>query len=154
MIPMLSNQTHPLMDILPTEFPRAHEAERKLAHLLRLFIAVAAAALVLLAAAAASVVAVVPKFDKVFSDLLGDKPLPAMTELGIALSRFGDGWGFLLFTAVLPLATVVLLVTHPDKRSAWWMTTGVLMFLLLLIVGVSLSLALPLIAITTELGAP
>lgn len=141
------------MDILPTGSPGAHEAERKLAHLLRLFVAFATAALVLFAAAATVVVSVVPKFDKVFSDLLGDKPLPAMTQLSIALARLGDGRGFLLFTAVLPLATVVLLATHPGKRSTWWMTTGVLMFLLLLIVGVSLSLALPLIAITTELGA-
>jgi type IV pilus assembly protein PilC len=41
---------------------------------------------------------IVPRFEQIFKDMLGDKPLPAITRFVIAVSNFvKDHWGIILF---------------------------------------------------------
>ena len=142
------------MDSEQTGVPGTVEAERKLAHLQRVFVVFGSTLLILLGAVATGIVFAIPRFEVVFSEMLGDKPLPALTQLSIGLAGLGDGLLLLLLTAALPLATVIHLAIRPGNRSAWWTTLGVGIFLLLFIAVVSMSLALPMIAMLTELGAP
>lgn len=133
--------------------PETIDLAGRLAQIQRIFLIFSSVVLVLLGAAATSVVSLVPRFEKIFYEMLGDKPLPSMTTLSIRLAESGNGFLSLLFTAVLPLAMVVTLVMHPRKEWVWWSTLCVAVFLLLLVVAIPLSLSLPLLTIVTEMSS-
>jgi len=130
------------------------DAAQRLAQLQRVFLSFGSVILVLLGFVATRIVLVIPHFERTFSEMLGDKPLPVVTTLSIGMARLGGGLVPFLFTAALPLATLVLLLMRPDHPRVWWTTLGVCTLLLLFIAAVPASLALPLITILTELNAP
>ncbi len=61
---------------------------------------------------------IVPKFEQIFKDMLGDKPLPAITVFVITLSNFAKNhWGMILFGIALVVIGTKLLGRTAGGRA-------------------------------------
>jgi type IV pilus assembly protein PilC len=61
---------------------------------------------------------IVPKFEQIFADMLGGKPLPALTEFVIGTSRFVQGNFLLIAGAVVLLIIAYSLIARTEKGRA------------------------------------
>ena len=61
---------------------------------------------------------IVPKFEQIFADMLGGKPLPALTEFVIGTSRFVQGNFLLIAGAVVLFIIAYSLVARTEKGRA------------------------------------
>ena len=61
---------------------------------------------------------IVPKFEQIFADMLGGKPLPALTEFVIGTSRFVQGNFLLIAGAVVLFIIAYSLIARTEKGRA------------------------------------
>ena len=63
---------------------------------------------------------IIPRFEKIFTDLLGDKPLPGLTRVVISVSEFmRDGW-LIIVIAVVVIGVGVKLIKRTQKGAAFF----------------------------------
>jgi type IV pilus assembly protein PilC len=61
---------------------------------------------------------IVPKFEQIFADMLGGKPLPALTEFVIGTSRFFQNQWYLIFGALIVFVVAYNLAGRTEKGLA------------------------------------
>lgn len=126
--------------------------EKKLDRLVGLFFVLVGVLLIALAAGCLQVAWMIPRFERVFAEMLGDKPLPLMTQWVIGLGRLGDGFVLAGILIVLLVPAFILLVNRRNDPVAWItavVTVAILATWALLAVA---SLTLPMISVITELN--
>ena len=62
-------------------------------------------------------VAVIPKFQQVFTDMLGGKPLPAITQYVMQASEFVQHNGLQIFVAVVALVVIKKIIGRTEKGA-------------------------------------
>src|SRR6266513_3745499 len=62
---------------------------------------------------------IVPKFEAIFHDMLGDKPLPAVTQFVIGASNLVKNHGLLLLGAVVATVTAYKFIAR-TRAGRWW----------------------------------
>ena len=62
---------------------------------------------------------IVPKFEQIFADMLGGKPLPALTQFVISLSRFVQDQLFLIIGGVVVAVIVLKVLSKMPKGRAF-----------------------------------
>ena len=62
---------------------------------------------------------IVPKFEQIFADMLGGKPLPALTQFVISLSRFVQDQLFLLIAGIVVAGIVLKVLSKMPKGRAF-----------------------------------
>ncbi len=95
---------------------------------------------------------IIPKFERIFSDLLGDTPLPGMTQMVIRLPYIFYGLGYPMVTAALPAGAIIFLLRNREKPIAWGITVSMIVFLMVLIFVIPTALFMPMITIITEMN--
>lgn len=105
--------------------------------------------LLFLGAAAFITTVGIGNFERIFSEMLGAKPLPILTQWVISWGRFSFG---IPFSFLLPLGAVVFLFVGKSRSIAWWTALIVILFLCLYLLIVNLALYLPMISIITEMN--
>lgn len=126
---------------------------RKAETLKRLFLVIVSLQLVLFGGVCTEVVVLIPKLERIFSEILGDKPLPLLTE---SVIRFGRGFeGFLpfLFSTVSPLLTLLFLMLNRNRPVAWILAVGMILLLALFIALISAGLFIPLSSIISAMNS-
>ncbi len=91
----------------------------------------------------------ISRFEMIFADMVGDKPLPAATKLVIV---YGSSGLALAVSALLPLGTAILLFLKRPKRSPWVFAVGVIILLILQAIVICVALYLPMLTIVTEMN--
>lgn len=133
-------------------FPDLSSIERKLDRLVGVLVVLLGALLFLLALGCLQIAWAIPRFARIFTEMLGDKPLPAMTQLVIGLGHLGYGMMLPACSVLLPLAAVVFLVIRRQDSKAWMVAAATVVVLVLWIVMAVAALYLPMIAIITEMN--
>ncbi len=90
----------------------------------------------------------IQNFERIFSEMLGDKPLPVLTRLVIDWGRLGIGAPLCL---LLPLGAGLFLFFGRVKSIAWWTALAIILFLLCYLLIVNFALYVPMITIITEI---
>ena len=62
---------------------------------------------------------IVPKFEQIFADMLGGKPLPALTEFVIGTSRFFQNQWYMILGAVIVVVVAYSLAGRTEKGLAF-----------------------------------
>lgn len=132
--------------------PALIELERKLEKLTWVFVVLAGANLFFLGCACLQVAVMIPKFDRIFAEMLGDAPLPVMTGVVIGASRFGAGMALPVLTLLVPLASFTNLVFRRKQPFAWAVTVATLVLQMLWMVFAVISLYFPILSITAQMN--
>jgi len=125
----------------------------RFAKLQRMFVVVGVLLVVFFALVSNAVVSLIPQFERIFSDMLGDVPLPQMTQMVLRLPYFFNGLGRFLLTAILPIGAIVFLLLNREKPIAWGITISVIVFLMILIIVIPTAMLMPMMTIITEMDS-
>ncbi|MGY8640911.1 MAG: hypothetical protein ACKVJU_07450 [Verrucomicrobiales bacterium] len=118
-----------------------------------MFVVVGVLLVVFFALVSNAVVSLIPQFERIFSDMLGDVPLPQMTQMVLRLPYFFNGLGRFLLTAILPIGAIVFLLLNREKPIAWGITISVIVFLMILIIVIPTAMLMPMMTIITEMDS-
>ena len=94
--------------------------------------------------------AVVPKFEPIFSEMLGDAPLPGLTRLVFTLSQNGIA---MILAVLVPLAVAILLILKRNALFPWVITLVAVLLLMFQIIATVAALVIPLSTIMFEMNA-
>jgi len=106
--------------------------------------ALVVAALIFLAFANLILSAVIGQFELLFVELIGDKPLPAMTRLIIMFGRSGAAHAA---SFLLPLSAYLYLAFNKSKRLPWVIALCVILYLMIQVLIVTAALFMPMYSI-------
>jgi len=126
--------------------------ERKLKKLTSAFVALGGTLLFILAVTDMQVALIIPEFERIFSEMLGDKPLPLLTQTVIDTKSLGGGLLLPVVIAVVPVGVLIVLITRRTSPLAWAVTVATIFFQGFGAVIALISLYLPLLSIISELN--
>lgn len=129
-----------------------HELERKLDKLSWAFVGLAGTILLGMAAVDLQVAFIIPKFERIFSEMLGGKPLPLMTQIVIDAGRSGAGLLLPVVSTLVPLGVVTYLVARRGHPVAWLIAVAAVFFQILWAGSAVVSLYLPMMSIITGMN--
>lgn len=92
----------------------------------------------------------IARFEVIFAEMLGDLPLPTITQFTIYYGRSGLAQ---LIPILLPLAAFVLLLLKRERGISWSIALCVIFFLTIAAILVTYALFLPMVTIITEMNA-
>lgn len=96
----------------------------------------------------------IPNFERTYSEMFGDKPLPPITRMIINASRLADGAAFPCAILTLTGFALAFLLVRRNEPIGWKVSLGVLAAILLIFAIISTGLYLPMNSIIVELRNP
>lgn len=93
----------------------------------------------------------IPRFERIFAEMLGDKPLPVATQLVLNYGRSGLA---LAVSVLLPLGTAIFLFLKRPGRIPWIFALGTIFFLIIQAIVICVALYLPMLSIISEMNSP
>ncbi len=126
-----------------------YELRRRLALLEWVTLAIVLAVLAFFAFVNVNLSFAIDRFDELFSDMLGDKPLPALTKTVIGCGRMGLP---LFVSFFLPFGAAIFLFLQRTKGMPWVVSLCVISYLIIQAIVISVAMYMPMITIITELN--
>ncbi len=127
------------------------ELRRRVAFLQGTTLSVILAVLVFFALVNINLSLAINYFERIFADMLGDKPLPALTDLVIT---YGSG-SFelaLLVSVFLPLGTAIFLFRKRRQKIPWVFAVGVIFYLIVQSIVICVAMYMPMVRIIMEVN--
>lgn len=128
------------------------ELERKLGILVWAFVVLAAGIMAVLGLVGVRIAMIVPTFERIFAEMLGDKPLPGMTQGLIELSRLAAGWLLPILALMLPAVGIAFLMAFRTRPVAWMVAVGTIFLQMAVAALVVFALYLPMMSIIVEMN--
>ena len=100
------------------------------------------------------IVLMIPRFEKIFAEMLNGESLPQLTRLVIQFSR-GGGMGSLVALAATTIPTILAMfciLKYRESVISWIITIAVIAYLLFLTVVIPFALYLPMLKIISEMN--
>lgn len=136
----------------PVPDPVILELERKLDKLSWAFVGLAGTILLGMAAVDLQIAFIIPKFERIFSEMLGDQPLPLMTQTIIDAGRSGAGLLLPVVSTLVPLGVLTFLVARRTHPLAWFIAVAMVLLQILWAGVAVVSLYLPMVSIITQMN--
>ena len=126
---------------------------QKAEKLKRLFLVLVSLLLVILDGIGTQIVMLIPRFERIFSEMVGDKPLPLLADLVISFGRGFEGYLPFLFSSVLPLLALLFLWLNRNRPVAWILAVGTIVLLTIMIALIAAGLFSPVSSMITEIAS-
>lgn len=126
-----------------------YEMRRRVALLEWVTLAIVLAVLAFFALVNINLSLAISRFERIFADMLGDKPLPVLTTMVFNCGRMGIP---LVVSFFLPFGAAIYLFLQREKGMPWVVSLGIIFYLIIQAIIICWALYLPMVTIMIALN--